>query len=84
MIVNGYDLMSRGLLQVQAMYTKPIVATAGYQAYMRYKFDVTTGYAALVSTVINEKIVFTSDEPGYPFYWNTVAKAAPNAKNATN
>lgn len=73
LIVNGYEGMSKGLLAMQELFTRPIPGTAGYQAYSRYRLDVTAGYGKLVTTVIEKKLIFKSTEPGYPFYWNTVA-----------
>lgn len=79
LIVNGYDGMSKGILGMQHLFTDPISGTAGYESYMRYRFDVTTGYASIVSFIIEKNMVFTKDEPGYPFYWNT--NVPSNGKN---
>ena len=72
LIVNGYEGMGAGLLGVGSIRSDPMRGAAGYEAYMKYRLDVTNGYAMIVSYVINQHLTFTPDEPGYPFYWNTV------------
>jgi hypothetical protein len=80
LIVNGYAGMSTGLSAVGNMRSDPINGTAGYEAYMKYRLDVTNGYAMIVAYIADHQITFTATEPGYPFYWNTVAKQAPTQK----
>ena len=72
-IVNGYEGMEKGILGMQFMYSDPPQGAAGYQTYTKYRFDVTEGYANIVAYVGQHSLTFTKDEPGYPFYWNTVA-----------
>jgi len=74
LIVNGYEGMGTGLYAIENMQTDPINGTAGYQAYMKYRLDVIDGYAMIVAYIADHRITFTATEPGYPFYWNTVAK----------
>ena len=64
--------MSQGLLDMQALYNNPIVAAGGYEGYTAKRFDVTTGYARLVKIFAEKNVKFSKDEPGAPFYWNTV------------
>lgn len=68
LVVNGYDGMSRGILGMQYLFAKPPQGAAGYESYVRYRYDVTMGYAAVVATIKDRDIMFTKDEPGYPFY----------------
>lgn len=72
LIVNGYDGMSKGLLGMKVLFSNPIDGAAGYQRYTLARLDVTTGYAGIVSYFADHQVTFTSDEPGYPFYVNTV------------
>lgn len=74
LIVNGYDGMGSGLLGIGKMLENPIDGAAGYEAYIKYRLDVVSGYATIVNYVIDQKLVFRPDEPGYPFYWNTTAQ----------
>jgi hypothetical protein len=74
LIVNGYEGMSTGLYAIGSMQTDPINGTAGYEAYMKYRLDVIDGYAMIVAYIADHRITFDATEPGYPFYWNTVAK----------
>lgn len=74
LIVNGYEGMGTGLYAIENMQTDPINGTAGYEAYMKYRLDVIDGYAMIVAYIADQRITFTASEPGYPFYWNTVAK----------
>lgn len=81
LIVNGYDGMSKGILGMQLLFSDPISGTAGYESYMRYRFDVTTGYASIVSYIIEKNMIFTKNEPGYPFYWNTIPRPGGEKNN---
>ncbi|OGZ11540.1 MAG: hypothetical protein A2942_00795 [Candidatus Lloydbacteria bacterium RIFCSPLOWO2_01_FULL_50_20] len=77
-IVNGYEGMGAGLLALGNIQSDPMNGTAGYEAYLKYRLDVTNGYVLIVRYVAGEQISFVASEPGYPFYWNTVAnKTAP-------
>lgn len=67
-IVNGYDGMSRGLLGMEHLFSDPINGAAGYETYTRMRLEMITGYAGVVSYLGGQHIVFTADEPGYPFY----------------
>jgi len=80
LVVNGYAGMGGGLLSLAQMAENPLDGAAGYEAYLKYRLDVINGYAMLVAYVIRERLTFTSDEPGYPFYWNTVAQKARAAE----
>lgn len=80
LIVNGYEGMGNGLLGLMNIHDDPVNGTAGYEAYMKYRLDVTKGYAMIVAAVANQHIAFTPNEPGYPFYWNTITSKAPTAK----
>lgn len=75
LIVNGYDGMSRGLLGMQHLFSDPVDGAGGYQTYTKTRFDVTTGYAQVVSYFRTHAVTFTKDEPGFPF----VRKAVPHA-----
>jgi hypothetical protein len=68
-IVNGYDVMSRGLLATQQLYSDPINGNGGYQAYQKGRITVTDGYAHVVKYFIENKISFEKSEPGAPFTW---------------
>ena len=70
--VNGYEGMGRGILGITRAHEDPLYAAAAYEAYLKYRLDVVNGYAFVVVYVGNEGITFTKDEPGYPFYVNTV------------
>jgi len=72
--------MAGGLLALKDIQTDPINGTAGYEAYMKYRLDVTTGYALIVAYVADQQITFAPDEPGYPFYWNTATPKATAIK----
>ena len=74
LIVNGYEGMSKGLLGMQHLFSNPVDGGGGYQTYTRMRLDVTTGYAGVVNYFGTNNVVFTSSEPGYPFYYNTVAR----------
>ena len=67
LIVNGYDGMSRGLLGMQHLFSDPINGAAGYQTYTKTRLDVTKGYSEVFSFLSTHGIVFTENEPGYPF-----------------
>lgn len=73
LVVNGYEGMGTGLLSVAKIQEDPINGTAGYEAYLKYRLDVIDGYGAIVAYIAKEHITFTAEEPGYPFYWITVA-----------
>jgi hypothetical protein len=75
LIVNGYDEMSKGLLGMQVMHSNPIDGAAGYQAYTKGRLDVTQGYAGVVLYFRTKNVIFTKEEPGYPFY-EVILKAA--------
>ena len=68
-IVNGYERMYLGLLSMQSLFLDPVVGAGGYEAYTKGKTDVTEGYANIIITFNREKIVFTRDESGAPFYF---------------
>lgn len=70
LIVNGYRGMGNGLLSLSTIGEKPMDGAAGYEAYMKYRLDVINGYALIVAALHDQHISFTSNEPGYPFYWN--------------
>jgi hypothetical protein len=72
-IVNGYDLMSRGLLGMQNIFTDPINGSAGNQAYMKARFSVTDGYAKLVLLFKKNNVAFDKTELGAPFTWPPTA-----------
>jgi len=69
LIVNGYDIMSRSLLEMKKLYDNPVQGAGAYQAYMRAKYDVTRGYAGLVVSFARRGVVFERSEPGAPFTW---------------
>ncbi len=68
LIVNGYEGMSRGLTGMEEMHASPVDGAAGYQAYTKGRLDVTEGYAGVLLYFKTKNVVFTKDEPGYPFY----------------
>ncbi len=74
LIVNGYEGMARGLVGMKVLFSNPIDGAAGYQRYTLARLDVTTGYAGVVSYFASHGVTFTSNEPGYPLYANTVKK----------
>jgi len=74
LVVNGYDGMATGLLSVATVQNDPVNGTAGYQAYLKYRIDVVSGYGMIVAHIANEHITFAANEPGYPFYWNTTSQ----------
>lgn len=74
LIVNGYDGMSKGLIGMQKLFSNPVDGAGGYQTYTRMRLDVTTGYAGVVSYFAAHNVTFLPSDPGYPFYYNTVAK----------
>lgn len=80
LIINGYEGMSAGLLGLEKMQSDPVNGTASYDAYLKYRLDVTKGYALIVTNVIKQHLIFTPDEPGYPFYWNTATTKVQTAK----
>ncbi len=75
LIVNGYDGMSRGLLGMQHLFSNPIDGAGGYQTYTKTRFDVTTGYAQVVSKFRTQGVTFEKDEPGFPFVRKAVRRA---------
>ena len=79
-IVNGYEGMAKGLLGEETVFDDPVNGTAGLEAYSKYKIDVTTGYAMIVAYVGHNRIAFTADEPGYPFYWNTAVSTTTKTR----
>ncbi len=72
LIINGYAGMSQGLLDMQSLFEDPIVGAGGYEGYTIKRLDVTNGYAQVVQAFAEKGVTFTKDEPGAPFYWNTV------------
>lgn len=81
-IVNGYEQMSLGLLAMQQLFLDPVVGAGGYEAYTKGKVDVTDGYATVVITFGKEKIVFTREEAGAPFYFQpSTASSSMNYQN---
>jgi hypothetical protein len=76
LIVNGYEGMSKGLLGLKEMHANPINGGAGYQAYTKGRIDVTRGYAEVVLYFKKKNVIFTKDEPGYPFYKTILGVAA--------
>lgn len=72
MIINAYDIMGRSLIALQELYTNPIQGAAGYEGYTKYRLDVITGYAGIIHIFGEANVAFAEDEPGFPFYWNTV------------
>ncbi|HSE35497.1 MAG TPA: hypothetical protein VLB83_05245 [Candidatus Paceibacterota bacterium] len=82
-IVNAYDIMGRSLLALQELYTNPIQGAAGYEGYTKYRMDVITGYAGIIHVFGESDVVFAENEPGFPFYWNTVRFPPSNFKSTT-
>lgn len=74
-IVNGYDGMAKGLIGMLHLFSNPIDGAAGYQAYTRFRLDVTVGYSGVVSYFSKQQVTFEKTEPGYPFYYNTTSVA---------
>lgn len=74
LIVNGYDGMSKGLTGMKVLFSNPIDGAAGYQRYTLARLDVTNGYAGVIVYLAKHNVTFTSDEPGYPLYVNTVTQ----------
>lgn len=72
-IVNGYDIMARAVLNMQKIYTDPIVGAAAYQMYLKQRIEVTQGYAELVNQFREKNIVFEKTESGAPFTWPPTA-----------
>ncbi len=71
LIVNGYEGMGVGLMSVARIQEDPLNGTAGYEAYLKYRLDVTNGYALIVAHIGKERVVFGNTEPGYLFYQHT-------------
>jgi hypothetical protein len=69
LIVNGYDVMSRALLDIKNLYGNPVQGAGAYQVYIKAKYDVTAGYAALLTWFSMADVVFAIDEPGALFTW---------------
>lgn len=67
-IINGYDGMSKGLLGMQKLFVDPIDGGGAYQVYTKQRLNVTNGYAGIVATLSENRVVFTTNEFGYPFY----------------
>lgn len=82
-IVNSYDIMGRSLLALQELYTNPIQGAAGYEGYTKYRMDVITGYAGIIRVFGEFNVVFAENEPGFPFYWNTVRFPPSSFKSTT-
>jgi hypothetical protein len=81
-IVNGYDVMSRGLLGMRDLYVDPVQGAGAYEAYLINKANVTVGYAALVHEFGKRGIFFEPNEPGAVFTWTPTAlkEARKNAQ----
>ncbi len=69
LIVNGYDVMSRGLVGMKDMYANPVNGAAGYQAFTKYRYQVTYGYASLVKAFAQNGVIFARQDPGGAFTW---------------
>lgn len=81
-IVNGYQQMSLGLLAMQQLFIDPVVGAGGYEAYTKGKTDVIDGYANIVVIFAKEKIIFTREEAGAPFYFRpSTASSTINYSN---
>lgn len=72
LIVNGYQGMSMGLLNMLHLFTQPIQGSGGYTAYTKGYADVTEGYAGIIVLFAKQGVTFDKEEPGAMFQYKPV------------
>jgi hypothetical protein len=65
LLVNAYDVMSRGLNLVQNLFNNPVEGAAGWQAYFSKNIFLADGYYGIMEKLLEYKIIYNKDEPGY-------------------
>ncbi len=66
-LVNGYDVMSRALIDMQLLMRDPLQGNAAYQAYALGRVDVGKGFTGIMATIESKPLTFRKNEPGYTF-----------------